>query len=659
MKPDATTARPDAEERLDPPVAGDSRVAAGEDALAGSALEAILAMHHSVHCETEVSRVAQRVLEFAPIVSGCDAAALFVAAGEGEARFELYTALPGRSDDIGEGSLATIDPSGIAAADAEAPSSSAEGAGSAAFLGVLVEAGMRSARCIPLRAHGEFCGVLALGRRASGGFEAANEPVVNGLANAAGIAIWNARMAQRTEMLANFDSLTGLINRRIFFDRLSQVLSAAERSDHMAAVCFIDLDNFKRVNDTVGHMAGDRVLRQMSQRLVSCLRQSDSVCRLPSEVAAAADDASVEGGPTAPDGSISRLGGDEFAVVLSKIATPRDAALVAKRIAKIFEAPYTIDGREAFLSASIGIAIYPFDGRDAGTLVRNADTAMYCAKKRGKNGFQYYTKSMNAEASRKLHIETRLRSALERNEFALFYQQQRDAKTGELVGAEVLLRWDDPEMGLVSPAEFVPLAEETGCMIPIGEWVLRAACHQLREWQRSGYHDLRLAVNLSAQQLHQPEFLTTMREILAETGIGTGQLELEITETTLMEDDDTTMRNLEGLHDMGIELALDDFGTGYSSLSYLRRLALDIVKIDRSFVSGLPESGDDQALTEAIVAMAHSLGLRVVAEGVETEDQVHYLREIGCDQLQGFLFGRPVPAGQFEALLAKKTEEES
>jgi EAL domain-containing protein (putative c-di-GMP-specific phosphodiesterase class I) len=319
--------------------------------------------------------------------------------------------------------------------------------------------------------------------------------------------------------------------------------------------------------------------------------------------------------------------------------------------------PFLVDGREMFATASVGIAIFPFDGGDGETLLRNAETAMHCAKSRGRNLSQFFAKSMNAEVSRKLHLESRLRKAIDRQEFTLRFQPVFEAATGKLTGAEALLRWNDPDMGMVRPDEFIPIAEETGLIVPIGEWVLRAACAQCHAWQEAGLGRIRMAVNLSGHQVRQAELVETLAGVLAETGLDPSLLELEITESTIMQDDDITTGTLNELHQMGVRLALDDFGTGYSSMSYLRRFAINRVKVDRSFIKEIPTNPDDGAITAAIIAMARSLRIPVVAEGVESAEQLEFLRECGCDEIQGFLLGGPITPEEFSRFMEGKEQE--
>ncbi|UCE86697.1 MAG: EAL domain-containing protein [Deltaproteobacteria bacterium] len=473
-----------------------------------------------------------------------------------------------------------------------------------------------------------------------GRFDASQVDALCALAALCAVALRKARAVEENRVLAYYDTLTGLPNRRLYKDRLEQAILSARRRNRPVATCLLDLDGFKRVNDTLGHSCGDQLLCQVSERLVGTVRLTDSVSRLEASASSAA---------------ISRLGGDEFTFLLNDIADAQDAARVAARILDAFSKPFYVDGHEVFATASVGIAVFPFDGNDAETLLRNADAAMYSAKARGRNNFQFYAKSMNATALRKLDLEGRIRRALERQEFALHYQPVRDTLSGRLTGAEALLRWRDPELGNMSPAEFIPIAEETNLIGPLGEWVLRTACQQCHLWQSAGFRPIRLSVNLSGHQLRHRDLVDSVARGLRDSGLSPDWLELEITESTIMQNDDMTKSTFYALHDMGIGLALDDFGTGYSSLSYLRRFPLDRVKIDRSFVREITTNTDDAALAGAIIAMVHSLGLRVVAEGVETSEQAAFLRERGCDELQGFLFSPAVPADEFARFLDGET----
>jgi diguanylate cyclase (GGDEF)-like protein len=447
---------------------------------------------------------------------------------------------------------------------------------------------------------------------------------------------------ERIRYLAYYDGLTGLPNRQLFQEHLRNALTAAKHGGGQVGLLFLDLDRFKQVNDTLGHSVGDELLCEVSKRMLSCVRFSDYVARV--DVAE-------------PQGEVSRLGGDEFTLLLTEISDAQDAAKVAQRCLTELAKPIPVGGYELFTTASIGIAIYPSDGEDPETLLRNADTAMYHAKNHHRNNFQFYTEEMNTTAARKLHLANRLRNVLDRNELSLYYQPLRNAANGSLAGAEALLRWTDPETGPVGPDEFIPIAEDAGLIVEIGEWVLRTACEQARVWQDDGFRAIRIAVNVSAHQLRQVGWPETVARILRETGLSPAHLELEMTETAILQYDDATTAALHELDAMGVGLALDDFGTGYSSLSYLRRFPFDRVKIDRSFVGDITADPGDALLTTAILAMAQTLELRVVAEGVETLQQADFLREHDCDELQGYLFSRPVPSEQFTRFLEQEKHE--
>ena len=430
---------------------------------------------------------------------------------------------------------------------------------------------------------------------------------------------------QKLVHLAHYDALTGLPNRTLFYDRLKQALAHARRNHWMVAVIFLDLDRFKNVNDTLGHVVGDELLNQVSARLLGCVRAGDTV---------------------------GRLGGDEFAIVLSSIAGQRDASIVGQKIMAALAEPFTLSASEMFVSASVGITLYPTDSADQDTLIRNADTAMYRAKALGRNSCQFYTPEMNARALEKLSLETSLRRALERKEFLLYYQPKASLTSGEVTGVEALLRWRHPEFGLVSPAEFIPMLEETGLILPAGEWVIRAACEQARSWREAGIRPVPIAVNLSARQFQARDLAETVRRILEEYGIEGGALEFEITESSLVDNTDEAVRTLDALGALGIRIAIDDFGTGYSSLNYLKRFPLDALKVDSSFVHDVIADLDNAAITRAIITMAHYLDLSVIAEGVETQQQLSFLHANGCDEIQGFYFSRPLAVDDCTALLA-------
>jgi len=444
------------------------------------------------------------------------------------------------------------------------------------------------------------------------------------------------RAAEKIRNLAFYDPLTGLPNRALFREQLGYALVQAERHDRTLAILFLDLDNFKRVNDTLGHSAGDALLEQVARRLMEVLRSADRVSR-------------VNGTPNSPQ--VARMGGDEFIVLLTQLGHASDAAKVTQRILDALRAPFALRGHDVVVSASIGIALYPNDARDQDALLMNADMAMYHAKERGRNSYQFYSKSMNATAFERLSLESDLRKALEREELTLFYQPKIDICRDSIVGVEALLRWTHPELGMVSPAQFIPVAEQSGLIKPIGEWVLATACRQIRRWQDAGFPPMPVAVNMSSVNFRDSRLLALVSRVLGESGIHPGQLELEVTESVLMNEVDEATQLLKDLKEVGVRLAIDDFGTGYSSLSYLKRFPLDTLKIDRSFVKDIATNAGDKAITAAIVALGRNLGVEVVAEGVETHAQAEVLRALGCSVVQGFLYSRPVPTHEFEVLL--------
>ncbi len=453
-----------------------------------------------------------------------------------------------------------------------------------------------------------------------------------------GVDITERRQAEeQIRVLAYYDNLTGLPNRSFYRELLVRAITHAERHNEKMAVVFIDLDYFKRINDTLGHSVGDQLLRVAAERLTKCVRRSDTVARSWED----------EGTDV-----VSRLGGDEFIVVLSELAHNQDAARVANRILAELSRPFTLGGHEVYVTASIGIALYPADGKDAESLLKNADVAMYHAKNHGRNAYKFYTHSMNESAMERLTLENDLRKALERDEFQLYYQPKLNLKNRKIVGLEALLRWKHPERGLVSPGKFIPVAEEAGLIVPIGEWVLRAACLQNRAWQRAGHQPVNVAVNLSGRQFEHRQLIETVTRALRDADLEPGSLALEITESAIMKNPDKASAMLQQLKTMGIPISIDDFGTGYSSLSYLRRFPVDELKIDRSFIMNIATDLDDAAIASAIIAMAHSLKLKVVAEGVETEEQLAFLKSLGCDEAQGYLFSRPVPAEECVQLIS-------
>jgi diguanylate cyclase (GGDEF)-like protein/PAS domain S-box-containing protein len=449
---------------------------------------------------------------------------------------------------------------------------------------------------------------------------------------------------EQIRRLAYFDPLTGLPNRLLFTEQLLKGLADAERRNAQLAVLFVDLDHFKRVNDTLGHSAGDELLRVVSARLAQSVRPLDAISRAPDE---------REGN------SIARLGGDEFIVMLNELHGASDAAVVARRLVTALNEPVTVQGTEFYVSASVGVAMYPYDGDNIDTLLMNADTAMYRAKEAGRGGFQFYDRSMNARALERLVMETMLRRALERKEFVLHYQARVSLDTGKIVGAEALIRWQHPERGLVAPREFISLAEETSLVIPIGEWALGEVCRQASAWQVAGLRMVPVAVNLASTHLRERNLPDLVARMLSQHAVAPGCLEIEVTESVLMADPELSFDTARRLNDLGVHLSIDDFGTGYSSLSYLKRLPISALKIDQSFVRDLASDPDDAAIITAIIAMAHTLKLKVIAEGVETEAQRVFLKNHGCDEFQGYLISHPVDAAAFARLLEQQDADQA
>jgi diguanylate cyclase (GGDEF)-like protein/PAS domain S-box-containing protein len=441
---------------------------------------------------------------------------------------------------------------------------------------------------------------------------------------------------ERIRQLALIDALTGLPNRELFKDRLSRAIKLARRHGRRLALLFLDLDNFKRINDTLGHTVGDLLLQATARRLEESLRESDSVAR---------------GNLNDPFEHMARLGGDEFTVLLPDVHRSEDAAFVAKRIQESLSQPLTLAGYDVFVTPSIGIAVFPDDGEAPEVLLRNADMAMYFAKRQGKNLYRFYDATLNEAAMQRLKMESQLRRALDRGELSVHYQPQIDLPSGRLSGVEALLRWENSALGSVPPVEFIPLAEETGLIIPIGEWVLRTACAQAAAWRGAGIRVPRVAVNISLMQFVQPGFPETVSRTLHDAGLAPQALELELTETLLMQDPDSAARTLRALKTLGVQLAIDDFGTGYSSLSRLKQFPIDRLKIDRTFVRDVPEHRDDAAIAVAVIAMAESMGLKVVAEGVETQGQMEFFKARSCDEVQGYYLSRPLPVAEITPVL--------
>lgn len=437
--------------------------------------------------------------------------------------------------------------------------------------------------------------------------------------------ITKSKWAEETiQHMAYYDPLTDLPNRMLFNDRLGQALAQARRKNQLVAILFLDLDRFKVINDTLGHTLGDLLLRSVSERLKKISREGDT---------------------------IARMGGDEFIFLLTGITEVDEAVKMAQNILQVLKPPFNLEGHEAHITPSIGVSVFPYDGSDGVTLVKNADAALNRVKEQGRTNYQLYTPVMNAKAFERMTLENSLRKALEKQEFNLYYQPQVNLTTGDIVGMEALLRWEHPDMGIVSPAQFIPMAEETGLIVPIGEWVLRTACRQNKEWQELGYKPMIIAVNLSARQFNEQDLVSMISGVLKETGLESKWLDIEITESIIMQNLEATIGTLRDLHHLGIQISIDDFGTGYSSLSYLKKFPVHALKIDQSFIREITTDPDDAAITSAVIAMGHSLKLNVIAEGVETMEQLQMLRALNCDRMQGYLFSKPVPAQTITPLL--------
>ena len=431
-------------------------------------------------------------------------------------------------------------------------------------------------------------------------------------------------LSHKLARLALHDSLTDVPNRTLLSDRLDQAMVRAQRSRNFVALLYIDLDRFKHINDSLGHAVGDQLLKSVARRLLACVRSSDTV---------------------------SRQGGDEFLILLEDIVQAHDAALCAEKIISALDAPHRIGNHDLHLTASIGIATFPGDAADANTLLRNADFAMYQAKYSGRNNYQFFKPEMNANALERQSIETDLRLAIEKQEFVLNYQPKVNLETGAIAGVEALIRWNRPSHGLMPPAHFIPIAEESGLILPIGRWALESACRQAREWQDSGLTPISVAINVSAVELRAKDFLSHVRRILEQSRLEPRFLEIELTETFMLQDWKSTAQVLRALKDLGVRIALDDFGTGYSSLSYMKRFPIDALKIDQSFVRDMTTDADDASIVSAVINMGRSLHMGVVAEGIQTRDQLLFLKDRECPEGQGYYFGPPVPAPQLTALL--------
>jgi diguanylate cyclase (GGDEF)-like protein/PAS domain S-box-containing protein len=430
----------------------------------------------------------------------------------------------------------------------------------------------------------------------------------------------------RLHHLAFYDGLTGLPNRELFGDRLGLALTQARRENEKVCVMFMDLDRFKDINDTLGHGVGDRLLRIVAERLKSTLREGDT---------------------------IARIGGDEFTAILTGMRWPADAVNVCEKTLQELKRPVVLEGRSFCVTCSIGLSVFPDDGEDQNTLMKKADIAMYRAKELGRNNYQLYTLDMSARIHQRLDLESDLRDGLEKGELYLVYQPQADIRSGRVVGVEALARWHHPRLGDIPPATFIPIAEETGLIGRLGEWALRTACRQAGEWAEAGGQPLRVAVNLSGHQLRQKGLPELVANVVADAGFRPDYLTLELTESVLMENSEANVATLRALIDLGVQIAIDDFGTGYSSLSYLKRFSVDTLKIDQSFVKDIPEDANDRVLATMIIAVAHASNIKVIAEGVERNEQLRFLRDEGCDEIQGFLFSEPVPAEQITRMVRR------
>ncbi|TNF38902.1 MAG: GGDEF domain-containing response regulator [Gammaproteobacteria bacterium] len=434
--------------------------------------------------------------------------------------------------------------------------------------------------------------------------------------------------AERTiRHLAHHDTLTGLPNRLLFNDRIEQAISRATRNRTRFALLFIDIDHFKVINDSMGHDAGDRLLTSITMRIQQSLRRTDT---------------------------IARLGGDEFAIILENIKTPEDIVVATRGLLDDLCKPLEINERDVHVSASIGIAVFPDDGDDFGSLLKHADIAMYRAKETGRNNFQFYAAEMSASAMRRLELENSLRRAIEQEQLVLFYQPKYDLKNRHCLGMEALVRWDHPEKGIIPPDEFIPLAEETGLIVRMGEWVIKKACNQLQHWQQAGYAINNLSINVSPRQFHEQDLAGLFRDVLASTGLNASDIEIELTESTLVQNQHHAREVLHQLQAMGLRIALDDFGTGYASLSYLKEFPIHTVKVDKSFVWGIPTDKQNMAIVRAITGLAAEMSLSVIAEGVETEEQIEFLKDVGCLQGQGYYWSKPVSAVDFEQHVLQK-----
>jgi diguanylate cyclase (GGDEF)-like protein len=597
-----------------------------------SALATRSQLDRAILSATDMRSIVDTILERVPNLCPCDAVCVILLDTASATTARSYVANTGPSRRLQRDEL-LFDLESINTLEAnDEILVSVEDAPTPAYLKALTLRGMRSILVLPVRFEGELAAVIALGREDDGDDVWEDRLHVRQLADQVAVALSNAHMLDRIRFLAYHDPLTALPNRRRFKEYLAQALEQSRRHGSLLAVIFVDLDDFKRINDTLGHNVGDELLRAVARRV------SGRLIRSPG----GAD-------PRAGAQALARLGGDEFTLLAPHLENVDAAAALADKLLECLARPFGLGSHEAFVSGSVGIAMYPFDGDEAGVLLRNADTAMHHAKELGKNRFQFYTRSMNEAALERLTLEARLHRALEREEFELHFQPIFDLASGRLAAAEALVRWRHPERGLVLPGEFIPVAEDLGLIVPLGDWILRSVCRTCRAWQRASGAEIPVAINLSARQFREEKLVESIRSATSEAGLDPRLLGLEITESILMAADERNIETLRILRAQGILVALDDFGTGYSSLSYLKHFPVDSLKIDRSFVRDVAVDEDDAAITRAVIAMGHSLKLRVVAEGVERQEQLEFLRRHGCDAVQGTLLGQPVPAAQFAA----------
>lgn len=629
--------------RFDEPV----RVASGDEfeELAGAVNQMSHTLHHQFQILTTLADIDRLILSSLKVedivrivlarmreIVPHDLIALAVAERECQGRYRLYTtaeagaAADPRGIAIRTIQLAPEDCSALALAPYRllAPVTDA-----APNLLAVPAAEVALALLLPLVVKTELAAVICLGYRTRDDLDSELLARARDFANRVTVALTNAGAEEELYQLAHYDTLTGLPNRLLLRDRLQQAIVGAERQQGAAALFFIDLDRFKYVNDSLGHMSGDALLREVAGRLQRVVRAGDSV---------------------------ARLGGDEFILLLEDLRDLKEAVTASTRLARdildAFQAPFRVGERDIHASASIGIACYPADGDSPSDLLKNADAAMYHAKSLGKNTYQFYSSQLNASALQRLDLERHLRLALERGEFELHFQPKVAARDGRIRGAEALVRWNHPERGRISPLEFIPLCEELGLIVPLGDWIIEDACRQIRAWSEQGLATGRIAINLSPQQFRQADLLDRIRQIVARTGAPANRLEFEITESTAMADVQQCIETLRELRARGISISLDDFGTGFSSFSYLKQLPLERLKIDQSFVRHLADDPQDRTIVASIITLAHALGFSVVAEGVADQRQLRILQEMGCDDIQGYLFSPPVPAAEFARLVA-------